>query len=191
VKKIEIFSALLGDVALPLIGFLFWDWGFYFISLFFLFDLLFRTLFIKRRLKPIDELKNRRAIIFKAFLFTFLEVILIHCIVVGAFPHSNIGDSFIYFLTYEEMGIAQGVVLLPLLLLNEVMKIRNENKMGIPYSIRAQVLSNNQDLQRYRILMWVLIYLLVLFFPIPEIFLIMAFFIFLTAQPFLVFRNIK
>ena len=190
-KKIEIFSALLGHVALPLIGFLFWDWGFYFISLFFLFDLLFRTLFIKRRLKPIDELKNRRAIIFKAFLFTFLEVILIHCIVVGAFPHTNIGDSFIYFLTYEEMGIAQGVVLLPLLLLNEVMKIRNENKMGIPYSIRAQVLSNNQDLQRYRILMWVLIYLLVLFFPIPEIFLIMAFFIFLTAQPFLVFRNIK
>ena len=190
-KKIEIFSALLGDVALPLIGFLFWDWGFYFISLFFLFDLLFRTLFIKRRLKPIDELKNRRAIIFKAFLFTFLEVILIHCIVVGAFPHTNIGDSFIYFLTYEEMGIAQGVVLLPLLLLNEVMKIRNENKMGIPYSIRAQVLSNNQDLQRYRILMWVLIYLLVLFFSIPEIFLIMAFFIFLTAQPFLVFRNIK
>ena len=190
-KKIEIFSALLGDVALPLIGFLFWDWGFYFISLYFLFDLLFRTLFIKRRLKPIDELKNRRAIIFKAFLFTFLEVILIHCIVVGAFPHTNIGDSFIYFLTYEEMGIAQGVVLLPLLLLNEVMKIRNENKMGIPYSIRAQVLSNNQDLQRYRILMWVLIYLLVLFFPIPEIFLIMAFFIFLTAQPFLVFRNIK
>jgi hypothetical protein len=191
VKKIEIFSALLGDVALPLIGFLFWDWGFYFISLFFLFDLLFRTLFIKRRLKPIDELKNRRAIIFKAFLFTFLEVILIHCIVVGAFPHTNIGDSFIYFLTYEEMGIAQGVVLLPLLLLNEVMKIRNENKMGIPYSVRAQVLSNNQDLQRYRILMWVLIYLLVLFFPVPEIFLIMAFFIFLTAQPFLVFRNIK
>lgn len=190
-KKIEIFSALLGDVALPLIGFLFWDWGFYFISLFFLFDLLFRTLFIKRRLKPIDKLKNRRAIIFKAFLFTFLEVILIHCIVVGAFPHTNIGDSFIYFLTYEEMGIAQGVVLLPLLLLNEVMKIRNENKMGIPYSVRAQVLSNNQDLQRYRILMWVLIYLLVLFFPVPEIFLIMAFFIFLTAQPFLVFRNIK
>ena len=190
-KKIEIFSALLGDVALPLIGFLFWDWGFYFISLFFLFDLLFRTLFIKRRLKPIDELKNRRAIIFKAFLFTFLEVILIHCIVVGAFPHTNIGDSFIYFLTYEEMGIAQGVVLLPLLLLNEVMKIRNENKMGIPYTVRVQVLSNNQDLQRYRILMWVLIYLLVLFFSIPEIFLIMAFFIFLTAQPFLVFRNIK
>lgn len=190
-KKIEIFSALLGDVALPLIGFLFWDWGFYFISLFFLFDLLFRTLFIKRRLKPFDELKNRRVFIFKAFLFTFLEVILIHCIVVGAFPDVNIGDSFIYFLTYEEMGIAQGVVLLPLLLLNEVMKIRNENKMGIPYTVRVQVLSNNQDLQRYRILMWVLIYLLVLFFPIPEIFLIMAFFIFLTAQPFLVFRNIK
>ena len=190
-KKIEIISALLGDVALPLIGFLFWDWGFYFVSLFFLFDLLFRTFFIKRRLRPLGELKNRNTIIFKAFLFTFLEVVLIHCIVVGAFSHTKIGDSFIYFLTYEEMGISQGVVLLPLLLLNEVMKIRNENKMGIPYSVRAQVLLNNQSIQRYRMLFWVVIYLLVLFLSVPEIVLIISFFIFLSVQPFLVFRNIR
>lgn len=89
------------------------------------------------------------------------------------------------------MGISQGVVLLPLLLLNEVMKIRNENKMGIPYSVRARVLLNNQNIQRYRILFWVLIYLLVLFLPIPEIVLIIFFFIFLSVQPFIVFRNIR
>jgi hypothetical protein len=89
------------------------------------------------------------------------------------------------------MGISQGVVLLPLLLLNEVMKIRNENKMGIPYSVRAQVLLNNQSIQRYRILFWVVIYLLVLFLPVSEIVLIISFFIFLSVQPFLVFRNIR
>ena len=190
-KKLEIFSALLGDVAIPLAGFLFWEWGFYFISLFFLFDLFFRIVFLKRRLTPLVELKGRNRIIFMGFLFTFLEVVLIHCIVIGAFTQINIGDSFIEFLTYEELGIAQGVVLLPLLLFNELMKMRNENKMGVPYSVRAQVILNSQSIQRFRILMWVLLYIIVLFFSVHEIVLISVFFIFFTAQPFLVFRNIN
>ena len=190
-KKVEIISALLGDVALPLAGFLFWDWGFYFISLFFLFDLFFRTLFLRRRLTPLIELENRNRILFKGFLFTFLEVLLIHCIVIGAFANLSIGDSFMAFLSYEELGIAQGVVLLPLLLLNEVMKMRNENKMGVPYSVRSQVILNTQNIQRYRILLWVILYLMVLFFPVDELLLISTFFIFFVVQPFLVFRNIN
>lgn len=190
-KKVEIISALLGDVALPLAGFLFWDWGFYFISLFFLFDLFFRTLFLRRRLTPLVELENRNRILFKGFLFTFLEVLLIHCIVIGAFANLSIGDSFMAFLSYEELGIAQGVVLLPLLLLNEVMKMRNENKMGVPYSVRSQVILNTQNIQRYRILLWVILYLMVLFFPVDELLLISTFFIFFVVQPFLVFRNIN
>lgn len=190
-KKVEIISALLGDVALPLAGFLFWDWGFYFISLFFLFDLFFRTLFLRRRLTPLIELENRNRILFKGFLFTFLEVLLIHCIVIGTFAQLSIGDSFMAFLSYEELGVSQGVVLLPLLLLNELMKMRNENKMGIPYSVRAQVILNTQNIQRYRILLWVLLYLIVLFFPIDELVLISTFFIFFVIQPFLVFRNIN
>ena len=95
------------------------------------------------------------------------------------------------FLSYEELGIAQGVVLLPLLLLNEVMKMRNENKMGVPYSVRSQVILNTQNIQRYRILLWVILYLMVLFFPVDELLLISTFFIFFVVQPFLVFRNIN
>ena len=95
------------------------------------------------------------------------------------------------FLSYEELGVSQGVVLLPLLLLNELMKMRNENKMGIPYSVRAQVILNTQNIQRYRILLWVLLYLIVLFFPVDELVLISTFFIFFVIQPFVVFRNIN
>ena len=190
-KKIEIISALLGDVALPLAGFLFWDWGFYFISLFFLFDLFFRTLFLRRRLTPLNELKNRNRILFRGFIYSFIEIILIHCIVTSVFVHLKIGDSFLAFLTYEELGIPQGAVLLPLLLLNEFMKIRNENKIGVPYPVRAQIILKTQNLQQYRLLLWVVLYLWSWLFYMNETILITAFFAFFIVQPFLIFRNIK
>jgi len=191
VKKIEIISALLGDVAIPLVGFLFWDWGFYFIALFFLFDLLFRTLFLKKRISLLHEFSGRNRFLFKGFLYPFIEFVLIHCIVVVSFYSLSIGDAFIEFLTYEDLGIQQGIVLIPLLLLNEIMKIRNEKKMGVPASVRAQLLLNSQKVQLYRIVFWVILYLLVLFLTIDESILIAAFFVVLAVQPFAVFRNMN
>jgi len=191
VKKIEIISALLGDVAIPLVGFLFWGWGFYFIALFFLFDLLFRTLFLKKRVSTLPDFSQRNKFLFKGFLYPFIEFVLIHCIVVVSFSSLSIGDAFIDFLTYEDLGIQQGIVIIPLLFLNEVMKIRNEKKMGIPASVRTQILLNSQKVQVYRTVFWVILYLLVLFLNIPESILIIAFFIVLTVQPFVVFRNVN
>jgi len=191
VKKIEIISALLGDVAIPLVGFLFWGWGFYFIALFFLFDLLFRTLFLKKRVSTLPDFSQRNKFLFKGFLYPFIEFVLIHCIVVVSFSSLSIGDAFVDFLTYEDLGIQQGIVIIPLLFLNEVMKIRNEKKMGIPASVRTQILLNSQKVQVYRTVFWVILYLLVLFLNIPESILIIAFFIVLTVQPFVVFRNVN
>ncbi len=190
-KKIEIISALLGDVAIPLVGFLFWGWGFYFIALFFLFDLLFRTLFLKKRVSTLPDFSQRNKFLFKGFLYPFIEFVLIHCIVVVSFASMSIGDAFVDFLTYEDLGIQQGIVIIPLLFLNEVMKIRNEKKMGIPASVRTQILVNSQKVQMYRTVFWVILYLLVLFLNIPESILITAFFIVLTVQPFVVFRNVN
>ena len=189
--KIEIISALLGDVAIPLVGFLFWGWGFYFIALFFLFDLLFRTLFLKKRVSTLPDFSQRNKFLFKGFLYPFIEFVLIHCIVVVSFASMSIGDAFVDFLTYEDLGIQQGIVIIPLLFLNEVMKIRNEKKMGIPASVRTQILLNSQKVQVYRTVFWVILYLLVLFLNIPESILIIAFFIVLTVQPFVVFRNVN
>ena len=190
-KKIEIISALLGDVAFPLIGFLFWDWGFYFIALFFLFDLIFKTFFLKKRLSPLEEMRGKNKFLLYSFLFLFIEVIMIHFIVIGAFPSMNVGDAFIDFLAYEELGIAQGVVLLPLLFLNEWMRIRNENKIAVPHPLRIQIMSNSQRVQFYRLILWMAMGLAVLFFSVNEFLLIIAFFLFFIAQPFLVFRNVN
>tara|TARA_Y100000589_G_scaffold309696_1_gene327459 strand:- start:252 stop:827 length:576 start_codon:yes stop_codon:yes gene_type:complete len=190
-KKIEIISSLLGDVALPLMGFLFWDWGFYFIALFFLFDLIFKTFFLKKRLSALEEMRGRNKFLLYSFLFSLIEVLMIHFIVIGAFPSLNIGDTFIDFLSYEELGIAQGIVLLPLLFLNEWMRVRNENKIAVPHTIRIQIMFNSQRIQVYRLILWLAMGLGVLFLSINELTLIIAFFLFFIAQPFLVFRNVN
>ena len=116
---------------------------------------------------------------------------MIHFIVIGAFPSMNIGDAFIDFLSYQELGIAQGVVLLPLLFLNEWMRIRNENKIAVPHAVRIQIIFNSQRVQRYRLMLWLAMSLAVLFFQVNELVLIITFFLFFIAQPFLVFRNIN
>ena len=116
---------------------------------------------------------------------------MIHFIVIGAFSSINIGDAFIDFLSYEEMGIAQGVVLLPLLFLNEWMRIRNENKIAVPHAVRIQIILNSRRVQRYRLMLWLAMSLAVLFFQVNELVLIITFFLFFIAQPFLVFRNIN
>ena len=116
---------------------------------------------------------------------------MIHFIVIGAFPSMNVGDAFIDFLSYEELGIAQGVVLLPLLFLNEWMRIRNENKIAVPHATRIQFIFNSQWVQRCRLILWLTMGLAVLFLSVNELVLIIAFFLFFIAQPFLVFRNVN
>ena len=190
-KKIEIISSLLGDVAIPLMGFLFWDWGFYFIALFFLFDLIFKTFFLRKRLSALEEMRGKNKFLLYSFLFSLFEVLMIHFIVIGAFPSMNIGDAFIDFLSYEELGIAQGVVLLPLLFLNEWMRIRNENKIAVSRTVRIQIIFNSQRVQVYRLILWLAMGLAVLFLSVNELVLIITFFLFFIAQPFLVFRNVN
>ena len=116
---------------------------------------------------------------------------MIHFIVIRAFPSMNIGHAFIDFLSYEELGIAQGVVLLPLLFLNEWMRIRNENKIAVPHTVRIQIMFNSQRVQVYRLILWLAMGLGVLFLSVNELTLIIAFFLFFIAQPFLVFRNVN
>ena len=77
-KKIEITSALFGDVALPIAGFLFWDWGFYFIALFFLFDISFRSIFLNKRVKLLPSMEIENRFVLKGVLLTVFEIFALH-----------------------------------------------------------------------------------------------------------------
>ena len=190
-KKVEIFSAIIGDAALPLLGFLFWDWGFYFIVLYFLFDIFIRALFLIKRVKllPAIDLNYRFSLL--GIFLTIIEICLLHLLVYFSLSPVSLFQELWLFLSYEELGIAQGIVLLPLLFLNEIIKIRNEIKMKSPQNLRYEILKSSQYFQCYRMIIWSILLLCTNFITFPESLLVALLIGTLCIQPFYVFRNIS
>lgn len=190
-KKVEIIGALLGDVALPLVGFLFWDWGFYFIVLFFLFDIVFRSFFIGKRITLLPSMDIGGAFVVKSIALVIIEVFLLHVLIYFSLSPFDFFTELWGFLSYRELGIAQGLVLLPLLVLNEVLRIRNEKKLNTSQNLRFELLKNNQYAQFFRILLWLLFIAFSLLFSFQENLLVSLFILTLCIQPFWIYRNIQ
>tara|TARA_B100000524_G_scaffold237545_1_gene126614 strand:- start:869 stop:1444 length:576 start_codon:yes stop_codon:yes gene_type:complete len=191
VKKVEIISAILGDAALPLVGFLFWDWGFYFIVLFFLFDLGIRILFLRKKTALLPSIILPKGFFLKGIGLVILEIALLHLLVYFSFKSISFIAEFWAFLSYEELGIAQGVLLLPLLFLNEIIRIRNEKKIGVPQNVRFEILKNSQLAGLFRILFWSILLLVTVLFSISETTLVSILILTLCIQPFWIYRNIS
>jgi len=126
-KRVELISALLGEIGIPLAGFFWWNWDLHFILLFFLFDQLGRLLFLKKRLNGIQTGNN---ILGKQVGQFILDAFFVHLVVFALHPAHNLLHSFWKFLTYTEWGIPQGVVLLPLLYFSEKMRLQTDLRMG-------------------------------------------------------------
>lgn len=190
-KKVEIFSAIIGDAALPLLGFLFWDWGFYFIVLYFLFDIFIRALHLIKRVKLLPAIDLNYRFSLRGIFLTIIEICLLHLLVYFSLSPVSLFQEFWLFLSYEELGIAQGIVLLPLLFLNEIIKIRNEIKMKSPQNLRYEILKSSQHFQFYRMIIWSILLLCTNFITFPESLLVALLIGTLCIQPFYVFRNIS
>ena len=190
-KKLEIISAILGDAALPLVGFLFWDWGFYFITLFFLFDLVIRTLFLHKRIGFLPSIILPKAFLLKGIGFVVSEVLILHLLVYFSFKPISFTAEIWSFLSYEELGVAQGILLLPLLFLNEIIRIRNEKKLGTSQNVRFEILKNYQLSGLFRILFWSLLLFFTFLFSISETTLVAILILTLCIQPFWIYRNIS
>ena len=189
-KKVEIISAILGDAVLPLVGFLFWDWGFYFIVLYFLLDLVIRALFLSKKIALLTSIVLPKGFFLKGIGLVILEVTLLHLLVYFSFKSISFIAEFWAFLSYEELGIAQGILLLPLLFFNEIIRIRNEKKVGVPQNVRFEILKNSQLVGLFRILFWSILLLATLLFSISETTLVLILILTLCAQPFWIYRNI-
>lgn len=190
-KRIEIIGALFGDAALPLLGFLFWEWGFYFIVLFFVFDILIRSFFLMKRVKNLPSMNiNHRFALF-GISMTLLELCLLHLLVFLTLTPIGFFKEFWAFLSYEELGIAQGVVLIPLLIFNELFRIRNEQKAKVPQNVRFEILKSSQYFQFGRLILWCIVIVGSCFLDIKESVLVAVLIATLCVQPFYVFRNIS
>ena len=190
-KRIEIIGALFGDAALPLLGFLFWDWGFYFIVLFFVFDILIRSFFLMKRVKNLPSMNINHRFALVGISMTFLELSLLHLLVFLTLTPIGLFEELWAFLSYEEMGIAQGVVLIPLLIFNELFRIRNEQKAKVPQNVRFEILKSSQYFQFGRLILWCIVIVGSCFLDIKQSVLVAVLIATLCVQPFYVFRNIS
>lgn len=151
----EKIAVLIGDVALPLIGFFFWDWGFYFIALYFLIDQFAKQVFLLPRLVSAQVILPQKAIIFaKSILLFLFQILLILLINYQLNPQFNLFQESINFIMYKDMGIQQGFILVPLLFAAEWLKLKTDNKVIKSSEIKR--LKINHVLKQAQILLSIL-----------------------------------
>jgi hypothetical protein len=185
VNRIEKISTLIGDVALPLMGYFLWNWNLYFILLFFLLDQLARVVFLPWRMKLTDLSSfEKRNQLLKASFLLLTELIVIHSVIYFQSPSIEFGEEFGRFFHYKDMGIEQGYLLLPIVLLGEWMRINNELKMNIVGQKQKALLAKSLKNAFVRIAFFALILGVLSFVLLPESFIIFPFLAVVTLLVF-------
>jgi hypothetical protein len=185
VNRIEKISILIGDVALPLMGYFFWDWNLYFILLFFMLDQLARVVFLHWRMKltELSSTEKRNQIIKVGFLF-LSEVIIIHTVIFFQNPSIHFLEEFSRFFHYKDMGIEQGYILFPLVFFGEWMRINNELKLNIVGQKQLVLLAKSIKNAFVRIAFFAFILGVLSFVLLPESFIIFPFLAVVTLLVF-------
>ena len=165
----EKIALILGDVALPLIGFLFWNWVFYFIALYFIADQLTKQIFLFFRFKNINLSASFKAILLsKSYILFFVQVLIIILINYKITSEFNPVKGLVSFLTYEDLGIQQGVILIPLLIFAEWMKLKADRKLNLSDEIKQKKINNNLQSSQIQLAVIGFILGIINFLVLPE-----------------------
>lgn len=113
---------MFSDALIPILGFFLWDWGLYFILLFYFIDVFAREFIMHLKSKKIVETQNIKDkqswIKFGALsLITVSGMIaLIHVAMLFIEPSIDFLKQIHLFWTYEEFGMQQGYLLVPIVI---------------------------------------------------------------------------
>ncbi len=111
---------ILAEVLLPLIGVFAWEWTFDFICWFYAIDVFLNAV--------VGLLRHRQFRTPIGVALPWFELIMVLVLII--LSGKNVWDSLKEFLAYKDMGIAQGYILIPLILLNEWMRWKLEQRTG-------------------------------------------------------------
>jgi hypothetical protein len=118
------------DAAIPLMGFFLWEWSLYFILLFYLLDLFASEIIAHLSVRKIREYSGQKKPDVKHSMISLalfvLTLFVVHVFVAAAVPGIDFKKEAIAFWSYEDMGIAQGYVLIPLVLFVAIQRYRME-----------------------------------------------------------------
>ena len=115
---------LVGDAVIPLLGFFLWDWSLYFILLFYFLDLLSTEIIIHLKSKKTVDFQGNIKLKSEwikwgitSFVSLGFAIVMIHFAIYFIVPGIDFSQEAVNFWSYEEMGIQQGYILLPLVFL--------------------------------------------------------------------------
>ena len=121
-------TQLIGDLAIPLIGYYFWGWNMLFILFFYILDVGVSTTFTFVKTKSINQFQQTNYYPWKhillIFLGYFLTFYLVYFLILNISPKVNISDEILRFLLMKDMGLPQIVLLLPLLIVGGYMQYK-------------------------------------------------------------------
>jgi len=126
---------ILGDGIIPLLGYFLWDWSLYFILLFYFLDLITKEVLLHLKTKKIKAVQhhNERSFLKKwlykgvlSFIMFCISLFLIHVTMLFLHPNFSASTEIIAFMTYTEMGIPQGILLVPLIIFMGYVQFKNE-----------------------------------------------------------------
>ncbi len=124
-KKAQLFSEILGDCLLPLLGFLWWGWDLYFILLYLIFDYTIRLGFLF-----VHPATRSFPVLLRPLLFFLSFIVLSHFYMTLTEPTWRFAKDFAAFFWYEELWIPQGFILIPLLVYTEISRQRMEKLLN-------------------------------------------------------------
>lgn len=119
-KLKQSYIQLIGDAVIPLAGALFFDWSLYFILIFYCLDLLAAEVVLHLKSKKTVEFrglsKNKwlKSGLASGVLF-LVSLLMIHFGVFFIQTGIDFKKELFEFISYEEMGIAQGYILIPII----------------------------------------------------------------------------
>jgi len=118
------FILAFGELLIPLLGFYWWKWDLHFIFLFYYLDVMASLVVYLMKIRKISifrtgkwHLPHYMNQMFLWYTFVLLGMIAFEIGLLLIYPELNLVESLIQFLKYQEFGIPQGVVLIPLVFL--------------------------------------------------------------------------
>lgn len=115
--KIKVFQVL-SEALLPILGYFYWHWSFYDLLLFYLLDLIVASVFTFVKIKKIGLVQEQKSSLtgfISLLLLSYVTIIVLALLLIPTIlPVFDFVLDTKRFLLLEDMGLPQGIFLLPL-----------------------------------------------------------------------------
>ncbi len=119
------YSQYCAEAIIPLLGYYYWNWGWYFILLFIILDAVAKEAVLHLKSKKIYETQGGGEALsiwkkegIKSAAMSLIVLFMLHGMYYMSHINVDFSSELYSFFSYKEMGIAQGWVLVPLVFLN-------------------------------------------------------------------------